>query len=229
MSETITVTMPSDFTIEQYDRLGKLEHLTEAQKLIRLVSAMTNQDEDVVRTWDLGDIQKIYKDIHTRITDIEPIFLPIFEFKGIKYGLQPLSKMTAGEYIDIDTLAQKGKMLDVIAILYRPIVEEKFNGLKWKIKSNLKYIIGKAETLFNYYKVEEYDVEKRNWRMDIFKNLPVAVALGAYNFFLLVGLQLSRNMMESLENIPMKEKKMWIETMDQLLQSSMGGSTHSTG
>lgn len=228
MSKTIKVNIPKEFTIEHYDRLGKFEHLTEAQKIIRIVSAVSGQDEEDVRTWDLADVQKIYNDIHHNITNVEPIFLPIFEFKGIKYGLQPLSKMTAGEYIDLDSLARKGSILDVISILYRPIVEDRLGGLEWKIKSNLKYIIGKAESLFKYYKLEEYDTEKRDWRKDIFKDLPMAVALGAYNFFLLVGLQLSRSMMESSNHIPMKEKKQWMQTMDQLLASSMGGSTHST-
>lgn len=228
MNKTITITIPSDFTIEHYDRLGKLEHLSETEKIMRIVSAMTGKEEQEVRTWDLTDIQKIYKDIHERITDIKPVFLPVFEFKGIKYGLQPLSKMTAGEYIDLDNLAKKGKILDVISILYRPIVEDRLGGLEWQIKSNLKYIIGKAESLFKYYTLEEYDTEKRDWRMEIFKDLPVAVALGAYNFFLLVGLQLSRSMMESSNQIPMKEKKKWMTAMDQLLQSSMDGSTPST-
>jgi hypothetical protein len=223
----IKIDIPVEFTIEHYQKLGQFEHLSEVEKIIRIVSAISNYDEDFIRTWDISSLQKVYLDIHNKVTNTEAIFLPIFEFEGIQYGLQPISKMTAGEYIDLEAQLQNGNVLDVISIIYRPIVKDRFNSLEWKIKNNIKFIQGKAETLFKYYK-EDYDIEKHEWRKEIFKNLPMSIALGAYNFFLLIGIQLSNNFLQSSQMLNQTEKKMWKKGMDQVFKNILDGSTHST-
>jgi hypothetical protein len=226
--KNIKIDIPVEFTIEHYQKLGQFEHLSEVEKIIRIVSAISNYDEDFIRTWDISSLQKVYLDIHNKITKTEPIFLPIFEFEGIQYGLQPITKMNAGEYIDLEKQLQDGNVLDVISIIYRPIVKDRFNSFEWKIKNNIKFIQGKSETLFKYYSVEDYDTEKREWRKEIFKNLPMSIALGAYNFFLLIGIQLSNNFLQSSQVLNTKQKKMWKEGMDQVFKNILDGSTHST-
>jgi hypothetical protein len=224
----IKVDVPVEFTIEHYQKLGQFEHLTEVEKIIRIVSAISNYDEEFIRTWDITSLQKVYLDIHNKIINTEAIFLPIFEFEGIKYGLQPISKMRAGEYIDLEKHMQNASVLDVISIIYRPIVKDKFNSLEWKIRNNLKFIQGKTETLFKYYKVEEYDSEKREWRKEIFKNLPMSIALGAYNFFLLIAIQSSNNFLQSSPKLTESQKKMWKKGMEKVFKSIGHGSTPST-
>ena len=226
--KNIKIDVPVEFTIEHYQKLGQFEHLSEVEKIIRIVSAISSYEEEFIRTWDITSLQKVYLDIHNKITNTEAIFLPIFEFEGIKYGLQPISKMNAGEYIDLEKQLQDGNVLDVISIIYRPIVKDRFNSLEWKIKNNIKFIQGKAETLFKYYTVEDYDNEKREWRKEIFKNLPMSIALGAYNFFLLIGIQLSNNFLQSSQVLNQTQKKMWKEGMDQVFKNILDGSTHST-
>ena len=162
----IKIDIPIEFTIEHYQKLGQFEHLSEVEKIIRIVSAISSYDEDFIRSWDISSLQKVYLDIHNKITKTEPIFLPIFEFEGIRYGLQPITKMNAGEYIDLEKQLQDGNVLDVISIIYRPIVKDRFNSFEWKIKNNIKFIQGKSETLFKYYSVEDYDTEKREWRKE---------------------------------------------------------------
>ena len=226
--KNIKIDIPIEFTIEHYQKLGQFEHLSEVEKIIRIVSAISSYDEDFIRSWDISSLQKVYLDIHNKITKTEPIFLPIFEFEGIRYGLQPITKMNAGEYIDLEKQLQDGNVLDVISIIYRPIVKDRFNSLEWKVKNNIKFIQGKSETLFKYYSVEDYDTEKREWRKEIFKNLPMSIALGAYNFFLLIGIQLSNNFLQSSQVLNTKQKKMWKEGMDQVFKNILDGSTHST-
>lgn len=226
--KNIKIDIPVEFTIEHYQKLGQFEHLSEVEKIIRIVSAISSYDEDFIRSWDISSLQKVYLDIHNKITKTEPIFLPIFEFEGIRYGLQPITKMNAGEYIDLEKQLQDGNVLDVISIIYRPIVKDRFNSFEWKIKNNIKFIQGKSETLFKYYSVEDYDTEKREWRKEIFKNLPMSIALGAYNFFLLIGIQLSNNFLQSSQVLNTKQKKMWKEGMDQVFKNILDGSTHST-
>ena len=226
--KNIKIDIPVEFTIEHYQKLGQFEHLSEVEKIIRIVSAISNYDEDFIRTWDISSLQKVYLDIHNKITTTEAIFLPIFEFEGIKYGLQPISKMNAGEYIDLEKQLQEGNVLDAISIMYRPIVKDRFNSLEWKIRNNIKFIQGKSEALFKYYTVEDYDNEKREWRKDIFRNLPMSIALGAYNFFLLIGIQSSNSFLQSSQVLSQMEKKEMKEGMDQVFKSILDGSSHST-
>ena len=226
--KNIKIDIPVEFTIEHYQKLGQFEHLSEVEKIIRIVSAISNYDEDFIRSWDISSLQKVYLDIHNKITKTEPIFLPIFEFEGIQYGLQPITKMNAGEYIDLEKQLQDGNVLDVISIIYRPIVKDRFNSLEWKIKNNIKFIQGKTETLFKYYTVEDYDIEKHEWRKEIFKNLPMSIALGAYNFFLLIVIQSSNNFLQSSQMLNQTEKKMWKKGMNQVFKNTLDGSTHST-
>lgn len=228
MSKTIKITIPEDFTIDHYAKLGQLEHLREIEKIIRVISSISGYEEEEIRKWDIKSINSIYGDIKGIFDNIEPIFLPVFTFKGIQYGFQPLSKMNADEYIDLEKRLEKGDILEVMSILYRPIVEHKFDDSWTKFKRDIKYVAGRADDLFKYYKVEEYDVEKREWRKEIFKELPVSIALGAYNFFLLVGLQLSNYTLQSLEGVSEKEKKMLEKQMKNLFKNISGGFILST-
>ena len=228
MSKVIKIQIPTEFTIEHYQKLGEYEHLSDLLKIIRVISVISGYDEEDIKTWDLSSINKIYNDLQERILNTTPIFLPIFEWEGIEYGIQPISKMSAGEYIDLDLRLQKGDILEVISILYRPIVSHKFDSLQWKIRNGVKHIQGKAENLFKYYKVEEYDNEKREWRKEIFKSLPVSIALGAYNFFLLIGLQYSNDILQSSPKLTEKEKKMLNKKIRNLLVNTGAGFSPST-
>lgn len=224
----IKVNIPTDFTIEHYQKLGQFEHLSEFEKIIRIISAVSGHEEDFIKSWDLSSINKIYNDLQDKITNVQHVFLPIFEFKGIEYGIQPVSKMTGAEYIDLESRLKTGDILEVVSILYRPIVSHKFDSMQWKLRNGIKHIQGKAENLFKYYTVEEYDVEKREWRKDIFKELPVSIALGAYNFFLLIGIQSSNDFLQSSQTLTEKEKMMWQKKVERLLQSTGVGSIPST-
>lgn len=228
MKKTIKITIPEDLTIDHYLKLGQFDNLREIEKVVRIISSISGYTEDEIKTWDIKSIGKIHNDIQITLNNIEPVFLPIFQFKGITYGMQPLNKMTAAEFIDLEARLEKGNILEVMSIIYRPIIEHKFDSTWWKIKRNLKYIAGKSDDLFKYYKVEEYDTEKREWRMDIFKELPIALALGAYNFFLLIAIQLSNYTLQSLEELPLKEKEILNQQMENLFKNISAGFTLST-
>ena len=230
MGKQIEIQIPEQITVGQYQKFGTLDHLSDGERMIRIVAAIADMDESEVRKWELQSIMKVYRDLHDRIGDLQSTFLPIFEWEGTLWGFQPLHKMTGGEYIDLDTKLSKGvtSIHEILAILYRPIVNHRLDSLEWKVKHNLKYIVGSAENLFKYYTVEEYDTEKREWNEERFKNLPISVALGAYGFFLYIGLNLSRDI--TISSLPKKaklEKKKVMEVFNQLL-SFMDGSIPST-
>lgn len=219
-----TIQIPEVITVEQYKKFGTLDHLTNTQRIIRIVSAISGYKEEEVGKWNVSNLFNIYKDLQLRIQELEPVFLPIFEWEGTTWGFQPLHKMSAGEYIDLETRLKDGvdKINEVLAILYRPISEHKFDGIEWKVKSNYKYAIGKTENLFKYYTLEEYDVEKRNWRVEQFNNLPINLALGAYNFFLFVGVKYSNSLETSFQKIYNKMTKEEKEKLNQLLATTDG-------
>lgn len=227
MDKKIKIEIPTSFTIDHYEQLGKLEHLSEIEKILKVISIVSDYDVEDIKGWDLKSINKIYNDIKHIFDDLEPIFLPVFEFKGVKYGIQPISKMTGGEYVDLEKRLEKGEMLEVISIIYRPIVEDKFDSTMWKIKSSINYVAGRADDLFNAYKVEDYDTEKREWRKEIFRELPISLVLGAYNFFLLVGIQHSNAILQS-SDIDKTTKKMLDKEMKKVLANISAGSTLST-
>lgn len=224
-----TIQIPEVITVQQYKNFGTLDHLTNTQRIIRIVSAISGYKEEEVGKWNVSNLFNIYKDLQERIQELEPVFLPIFEWEGTTWGFQPLHKMSAGEYIDLETRLKNGldNINEVLAILYRPITEHKFDGIEWKVKSNYKYAIGNAENLFKYYTLEEYDVEKRNWREQQFNNLPINLALGAYNFFLYVGVKYSNDLETSFQKIYNKMTKAEKKEINQLLSTTVG-STPST-
>ena len=230
MAKQIEITIPEQITVGQYQKFGMLEHLTEGEKMIRIVSAIADRDEEEVRSWELKSIVQVYKDLNQRIADLTSTFLHIFEWDGQLWGFQPIHKMSGGEYIDLDSKLEKGigSLHEVLAILYRPVKNQRLDGLEWKIKNNLKYVVGKSENLFKYYNIDDYDVEKTQWNEERFKNLPISVALGAYSFFLFIGLNLSKDtLISSLPLKAKKERKKVEEVFNQLLDS-MVGSIHST-
>ena len=225
----INISIPEVITLGQYQQFGTLDHLTNTQRIVRIVSAISGYKEDVVSTWNVTNLFQIYKDLNSRINELEPVFLPIFEWEGTTWGFQPIHKMTGGEYIDLESRLKKGigSLHEVLAILYRPIENHRFDGVEWKIKSNYKYALGKAENLFKYYTLEDYDVEKRTWREEQFKNLPIGLALGAYNFFLFVGVKYSNSLETSFQKLYNKMTKEEKKQLNQLL-STTDGSTPST-
>ena len=46
----IKINIPTEFTIEHYQKLGQFEHLSEIEKIIRIISAISNYEEDFIRT-----------------------------------------------------------------------------------------------------------------------------------------------------------------------------------
>lgn len=229
MSKEIKITIPSNISVGDYIKFGTLDHLTNTERIIRIVSVIADKTEDEVKRWDLTDITKIYSDLSKRVEDIKPMFLPIIEWEGTTYGFQPIHKMSGGEFIDLESKLEGGvtSLAEVLSILYRPIVKNKLDGLEWKIKHNLKYVVGKSENLFKYYDIEEYDTTESERRVMEFSKLPIQIGLGAYSFFLSIGEIFLENSKTSLEKLSKKmtkkEKKVFLQSLN-----IMDGSIHST-
>ena len=177
--------IPDYISIANFKKLHTIEHLTGFEKLIETIHMFTDVEKDEIRKWDINSISKIAKDLSKPI-DAKEAFYPIIEFKGIEYGYSSIKNMTLGEYVDLERLCKDPKqhLHTIAAILYRPLTENKVNGLKYNIKNGIKVARGKQENLFKYYKIEKYDTFKRDIRADEFENFPVQYISGALGFFL---------------------------------------------
>ncbi len=227
----IKVALPEYFSVRHYKSMTEYEHLDELGKIVQTVVATTEHTEEEVLTWKVTDMVKVFKGIAGLFNDVGSAFYPVFEFKGVQYGFNNISKMTLGEYMDLDKRMEDPmeNMEAILAILYRPITKHKFDDRVWKATSYIKQLVGAPENLFKLYDVEEYDTETREWRTEIFKDLPIEYALGCLSFFLHLNLNLQRDLVAYSPTMEPEMKKLMTSQINQALQSldSLDGYTSS--
>ena len=215
--------IPDYLSIKDWKYFNSLEHLNDTEKMVSLISKMGGKDIDEVKKLKPTKLTNVYKTLLESFQDLEPMFYPVFELDGIKYGYTPMTKMTLGEYTDLERLAVKShdNIEEIMAILYRPITKHRFSGIKWAFKSSTKIALGEAENLFKYYDVEEYDSSMREENAIKLSNIPASMGLGAMSFFLLLGSSVSVNSQLSLIN-PKQQMEMMKELNNQMDTMSIG-------
>lgn len=129
-----------------------------------------------------------------------------FKMKGTdgvtaEFGFIPnLSKMSLGEYVDLDTyISDMENMHKAMAVLYRPVHNS------WEGKE--------------HYRVAEYEGTEKY--AEVMKEMPLGIALGAMVFFYRLGMKLSKHMMDY--SLQMLEKEELSEEQSQRLQRDMDG------
>ena len=111
---------------------------------------------------------------YREVIEQRPVFQNQFILNGKKYGFIPnLDNITAGELADLDMYAKDvATHHKLMSILFRKV----------------------TKALGNDYKIESYKGSN-----DELKRMPLGIALGAVAFFLDLGKDLTRSMLESLE------------------------------
>lgn len=185
----IKLQIPDYLSVKQWKKFNSLEHLNETEKMVHMISVLSDKTEDEVKEWRPIELKQVYSKILDAFTDLQPQFFPVFELDGQLYGFTPISKLTLGEYVDLERLANKSheNLEEIVAILYRPITKHKFGGIKWAFRNQYKIALGEAENLFKYYEVEKYDSSKRGENAEKLSILPASIALGALSFFLVLA------------------------------------------
>jgi hypothetical protein len=203
------ITIPDYLSIYQLKQIQLYEHLSELDRMIKILSIVSDKTENEIRELPSSNILQIYSDVITNLLDVKNQFFPIFELNGVKYGFKSIAKMSLGEYVDLEMLTKKpmDNIEEIIAILYRPIVKEKFNSFKWAFEHGLSVAKGEVEDIFNYYEIEKYNTEKRFDNAEKLKHIPAGFALGALGFFLQVA-TLSLKGIQTSSNQPMSKKEM---------------------
>lgn len=217
----IKLNIPDYLSIKQWKEFTSMEHLSDSEKMIKLITLLSDKKETEVKSWTPMALKQVYANVLEAISDIDASFYPIFELDGVRYGFSSISKLTLGEYVDLERLAKKPQenIEEIMAILYRPIVKDRFKGIKWAFKNAYKVGLGDAENLFKYYELEKYDSSTRLDNANKLSVLPASMALGALTFFLtlantsLVGSSLS-SLSPSQQMIAMKEMTKQMASMN---------------
>jgi hypothetical protein len=219
------VTLPDYLTINDYKKIVLLEHLSDVEKMIEQVSILTKISKDEIRTWKGDSVMKIVDKIYDLINGSQPEFYPLIEFEGKTYGFASLSKMTLGEYVDLENLCKNPNenLNEIMALLYREVTENKFDTFKWRLKSRVKLAIGKTEDLFKYYKIKPYNSSERQIDADILGSFPVQYILGALFFFTLIKTEYLNDTQLSLNPQMAEMSKLAKMEMKNLMLSIGGG------
>ena len=211
----ITLNIPDYLSLKQWKQFNSLEHLNESEKMVHMISVLSDKSKDEVMEWKPSAMKQVYSKVLDAFTDLQPSFYPVFELDGVLYGFTPITKLTLGEYVDLERLAVKSheNLEEIMAILYRPITKHKFGGIKWAFKSQYKVAVGQAENLFKYYEVEKYDSSKRGENAEKLSVVPASIALGALSFFLVLA---NTHLLGS--NLSSMDPKIQMKTMKQMNQ-----------
>ena len=185
----LKLTIPDYLSIEAYKKVTSLEHLSDLEKMMAVLGVLSNLSEDKMRELQIQELSKVFTEVTDSLIDVNPEFYPLFEIEGQLYGYNPITKMTLGEFVDVTNLTKDPikNLEQIMALLYRPVLKHRFNGIKWAFKNSFKTGLGEVEDLTKYYTLEAYSTELRNKNAEIMNKLPVSFALGALSFFLQVG------------------------------------------
>lgn len=152
----------NEITLEQYQRFDKI-NTEENQdsnfllhKTVEIFCGLELKDIASIRVTSIKEILGDIDKIFAEKTDL----VPTFTLGGIEYGFIPkLDDMTIGEFIDLDeNLTEWETIHKAMAVLYRPI----------NYKKEGKYLIEEYKGLDN---------------AEVFKKMPVGIAMGAMVFF----------------------------------------------
>jgi len=220
----IQLNIPEYLSVKHWKQFNSLEHLSESEKMVHMISILSDKTKDEIMEWKPMELKQVYSEVLEAFTDLQPSFYPVFELDGQLYGYSSISKMTLGEYVDLERLSKKPleNLEEIMAILYRPITKHKFGGVKWAFKNTFKVKIGEAENLFKYYELEKYDSSKRGEQAELLGIIPASIALGALSFFLVLASNSSLS--SSLSSMDPKQQKEKMKEMNQRMASmNIGG------
>ena len=191
----------SEISLKQYKKFLKIQESNEDSYFLqcKMIEIFCNLDAKSVRLLKLTDADRIVQIIN-KMFEEKPELIRTFKLGKIEYGMIPnLDEISLGEYVDLDTyLGDWQNMQIAMNVMFRPIKE----------KIGDKYLI------------KDYDVESK----DLLQEIPMDVVFGAVFFLYNLGIDLSKVMMDYLEDNQMDnlmEQQIFQENMDGIKVSSL--------
>jgi|TARA_R100000084_G_scaffold109154_2_gene74284 hypothetical protein len=118
----------SDVTLENWIKLIEATEKVTSQEALATISAISEIPKKLIKELSIQDIATIMKYVSKLQLEENSSLHQIITIDGQQYGFHPnLEEITLGEYADLETMIQNGikeKMPEIMAILYRPIVEK---------------------------------------------------------------------------------------------------------
>ena len=186
MSKTFHLEVPvslDGITLRQYQEflVASKEIKDDADKLnFETLKIFCNASLEDVRKIPLNEVSVIVKHLNDLFKQETPLQRDVTmigsDEKGIRFGFIPkLEDISMGEFVDLDQYINDWEnMHRAMNILYRPITFRKGD----------------------LYTIEEYSASNKH--LELMKDMPVSVALGALVFFYRLGKELSSYMMDCL-------------------------------
>jgi len=121
----------SEVTLEKWLRIVDLEEGGASEEALSTITELSNIPKKLVKELSIGDVSAIMERVALLQHQANSSLKRIIEIEGIEYGFHPsLDRITLGEFADLETFLKIGiqkHLPEVMAILYRPIVEKKNN------------------------------------------------------------------------------------------------------
>ena len=181
----LTYTIPEnkkDITVKQYLKISKLYKDAEAVESEvdekELISVCLNIPVALVNKLPFEHYNQVVKVVSEALNKDSVLHLT-FDLNGVKYGfINDLENMTAGEYAKLDEFIKDSdkNAYQILNVLYRPIIKEKFYKTWFNKKDRGRYLI------------EPYKFDND---VSIFENAPFEVYESVLVFFYNLGKDLA--------------------------------------
>jgi len=160
-----------EVTLEKWLKLIDFQTGTKSKEAKETIAALSTIPKKLIDQLELKDVAVLMSKISELQEGQNSSLKKIIEVEGKRYGFHPnLDDITLGEYADVETFIKddvEKNLPELMAILYRPIVEEK-NGI---------------------YIIEAYD-GNINIRAEEMKKMPAEQVQSALVFFYNLGKEL---------------------------------------
>ena len=158
-----------DVTLKKWLKLIDFHNGTKSKEAKDTIAALSNIPKDVIDQLELKDVAVIMERVSELQQNQDSSLKRIIEIEGKRYGFHPnLDNITLGEYADIESFIKNDidkNLPELMAVLYRPIVEETDSGI---------------------YTIDAYD-GNINIRAEQMQNMPVEQVQSALVFFFIIS------------------------------------------
>ena len=117
-----------DVTLEKWLALIDFHKLNKSKEAEETIAALSNIPKKLIKELDLKDVAVIMSKISELQQKQNSSLKRVIEIEGKRYGFHPdLDSITLGEWSDLETMIKNNvekHLPEVMAILYRPIIEE---------------------------------------------------------------------------------------------------------
>ena len=117
-----------EVTLEKWLKLIDFQKGTKSKEAEETIAALSTIPKDLIKQLELKDVAVIMSKLSELQAKQDSSLKRVIEVEGKRYGFHPnLEEITLGEYADIETFIKNDiekNMPEVMAILYRPIVNE---------------------------------------------------------------------------------------------------------